>query len=84
MEEEVTTVVEGGLREPDGMEDLAEEEVVVVAVLAVVSPEAVADSVAEAAADPGKRFQGFADSSLGFRLYLAYFCASLKSVHEKG
>jgi hypothetical protein len=46
--------------------------------------EGAAALVGEAAAVRGKRFSRFANSLLVFRFYLAYFCASLKTVHEKG
>ena len=58
--------------------------VAVVAVSAVDSPEVEEDSAEEVAADHGKRFGRIAIIALGFRIYLSYFCASLKTVHEKG
>lgn len=55
----------------------------VVASAAVASRvEAVVSAEVEAAA-PGKRFKRIDISALGFRVYLSYFCASLKTVHEK-
>ena len=58
--------------------------VAVEAVSAVDSPGVEEDSAEEAAADHGKRFGRIAIIALGFRIYLSYFCASLKTVHEKG
>ena len=85
MEAEAEVVIIGaGVGRPvvDGM--AAASRVAVEAVLAVDSPVVEADSAVEAAADHGKRFGRIAIIALGFRIYLSYFCASLKTVHEKG
>ena len=54
------------------------------AVLAAASQEVAAVSAEAGAAVHGKSFSRFANCLLVFRVYLAYFCASLKAVHEKG
>ena len=81
-EEAVITDEEAGRLGEAGM--AAASLVAAEAVSAVDSQEVAADSAEEAAADRGKRFGRIAIIALGFRIYLSYFCASLKTVHEKG
>lgn len=83
MDGEETSDEEGGQGAQAGMAAAFTEEVVAAA-LVVDFPEAEAALAEEAAAGRGKRFSQFANSLLVFRFYLAYFCASLKTVHEKG
>ena len=85
---EEEAIIEGGdgLLVQDGMAVAWDAEVaaLAVALVAADSQEVAAVLVEVEAADRGKRFKRFGNSALGFRLYLAYFCASLKTVHEKG
>ena len=73
---------EAGPLVPDGTVAVSAVVVEVVSEVAASREVAVVSAEAEAAA-PGKSFKRIDISALGFRVYLSYFCASLKSVHEK-